>query len=82
LQQQGIPLDDFAAYEIRQSTVGEGDVGPALQYDDFAVFTKTSCAGGRTCAPGDSAYDYDTFPSKIVVHSDAIRLSPAMVEGR
>ena len=57
LHGEGGAISDFAADEIRQSAVGEGDVRTAFDEGDVGAFIETACAGGRGGSGGNATDD-------------------------
>ena len=58
LEQEGILFDNLAADEVGQSAIGEGDMRPAFEHDDFALFAEPTGAGGGAGATGHAAHDH------------------------
>jgi hypothetical protein len=57
LDGEGVALGDFAADEVGQAAVGEGDIGSALHERDRGGFAEAAGAGGGGGAGGDAADD-------------------------
>lgn len=64
LQHQVFFVSDDIANIVGKTAVGKGNVGPALQNNDFRLFVQTAQAGSDRSAAGDTA-DNQGFHEKI-----------------
>jgi hypothetical protein len=71
LEQERVLFDNLATHKIGQPAIGEGDVRPALENDDVAMFTEPPGTRGGAGAARDSAHDDETSRLHILCFQGA-----------